>query len=152
MNARRFALLARRPEFLLDRSTRAEHALADDVPPGALHLLDAAMVIEASELDRLCASAVAAIAAGRRPLALLLDVLGNLDPDRILAMYWALPSERREAVMSDPVWAYHVNRSPDLRDEEANVRDLIDETPTSGIGYALARVDLARDTPSDLSR
>ena len=101
------------------------------------------MVIGASELDRLCASAVATIAAGRRPLGVLLDVLGNLDPDRILAMYWALPPERREAVMSDPVWAYHVHRSPDLRDEEANIRDLIDETPTSGIGYALARVDLA---------
>ena len=64
------------------------------------------MVIGASELDRLCVSAVATIAAGRRRLALLLDVLGNLDPDRILAMYWALPPDRREAVMSDPVWAY----------------------------------------------
>ena len=49
MNALRLALLTRRPEFLLDRRTRAEHALADDVPPGALHLLDAAMVIGAAE-------------------------------------------------------------------------------------------------------
>jgi hypothetical protein len=142
MNARRFALLARRPEFLLDRRTRAEYALADDVPPGALHLLDAAMVIGASELDRLCASAVAIITAGKRPLSPLLDVLGHLDPDRILAMYWALPPERREAVMTDPVWAYHVHRSPDLRDEEANIRDLIDETPTSEVGYSLARADV----------
>ena len=31
---------------------------------------------------------------------------------------------------------------PDLRDEEANIRDLIDETPTSGVGYALARADV----------
>jgi hypothetical protein len=69
-------------------------------------------------------------------------VLGNLDSDRILAMYWALPPERREAVMSDPVCAYHVHRSPDLRDEEANIRDLIDETPTSEVGYSLARADV----------
>jgi hypothetical protein len=142
MNARRLALLAPRPEFLLDRRMRVERALADDVPPGPLHLLDAAMVIGASELDRLCGYAVATIAASRQPLAVLLDVLGNLDPDRILAMHWALPPDRREAVMSDPVWAHHVHRSPDLREEEANIRDLIDETPTSEIGYALARIDV----------
>ena len=51
--------------------------------------------------------------------------------------------EPRAAVMSDPVWAYDVHRSPDLRDEEANIRDLLDETPTSEIGYALARMDFA---------
>jgi hypothetical protein len=72
----------------------------------------------------------------------LLDVLGTLDSYCILAIYWALPPERREAVMSDPVRAYHVNRSPDLRDEETYIRDLIDETPISGIVYALACSDV----------
>jgi hypothetical protein len=44
-------------------------------------------------------------------------------------------------IITDPVWAYHVHRSPDLRDEEVCIRDLIDETPTSEVGYALASAD-----------
>ena len=142
--ARRFALLARRREFLaVNPEHRVSHALTEDAP-GPLHLLDAAQTIGASELDRLCAHAVLLLDSPGRPSAALLDVLGVLDPDRICAIYFALPPERRAGVLRDPCWAHHVQQvERDMPAAIAEVEELVAETPTSNLGYELARADMA---------
>jgi hypothetical protein len=148
--ARRFALIARRPEFQIgDRSARAGHALTDG-PPGPLPLFDAVSTIGASDLgasdlDRLCGYAVAVLRRGGRGMAMLLDVLGMLDADRLCAIYFALPPERRSAVRRDPIWGYHVQHlESEIPEAEWTLSELIEDTPASEVGYALAREDLAR--------
>jgi hypothetical protein len=139
--ARRFALIARRSEFLASGADdRARHALAE-APPGPVTLFDAAQMIGSTELDRLCGYAVAVLSDPRgRSIAVLLDVLGVLDADRLSAVYFALPSERRKAVRRDPVWAYLVQQvEREIPDAQERLRELIDSTPTSELGYSLAR-------------
>jgi hypothetical protein len=120
--ARRYALIARRPEFQTpNQPDRLQHALAAE-PPGPLPLLDAAQAVGSTELDRLCGYAVALL---RRPgrTSEILDLLGVLDPDRIAAIYFALPAERRNVITRDAACAFHVYHAP--RDEtEAALSDV----------------------------
>jgi hypothetical protein len=143
-NARRYELIARRPEFQSpDRGVRIAHALAEE-PPGELVLFDVAMVIGASEIDRFCGYVVSALSSGGAGMSRLLDVLGVLDDDRVAAIYYALPEEARERVLRlDGAFAVIVSRIESaMPDAEAALRDLLDSTPTSEIGYRLARLDL----------
>jgi hypothetical protein len=145
-NARRYARLARRPELLTsDRKARASAALTDG-PPGPLALYDAALTIGASELDRFSAYVVALLSSpkrGSRSVATLLDSLGVLDPDRVAAIYFALPAERRAMLLRDYACARHVRDvKREVPEAEAALRDLIEETPTSDVGYTLARVNV----------
>ena len=106
--SRRFVLLADRPELCCtDKAELIERVLDMAVP---LSELDRTLVLHAGELDRLCAHAVRVLRV--RSVKPLLDVLGVLDPDRIAALYYALPLRRRGAMQRDPVWAWHVDHAP----------------------------------------
>ena len=150
MYARRFALIATRPEFLAhDRADRASQALSAE-PPGELHLLDAAQVIGASELDRLCGYAVAVLSRPGVCTGPLLDALGVLDSDRICAMYFAVTSGRRRLLRKDPIWAYNVQQVESTMPEAvAAIAGLVADTPASELGYALARVDVGLGEHAD---
>lgn len=67
----------------------------------------------ADDIDRMCAHAVRVLS--ERPSPPLFDVLGMLDPERVVAMYFALPKRRRFIALRDPVWAWQVQQV----DEEA---------------------------------
>jgi hypothetical protein len=83
--ARRFRLLARRPELADDdREVRSFHSLTDDAP-GGLHLFDAASAIGASEADRISACLVAILSRGGRPSRDLVEVLDAFEFDRLAA-------------------------------------------------------------------
>jgi hypothetical protein len=141
-NARRYRLIARRPEYLLDRETRIRHALAEDAQP--LHLFDAAMAIGASELDIFCGYVVSILNKPHgRPTTTLLDALGILEPDRVAAIYFALAPERRNVMLRDGPCAIHIQRvAREIPDAERRLNEFIADTPTSPIGYALARLDI----------
>jgi hypothetical protein len=72
-------------------------------------VLDRWLITQATELDEMCGYAVAKLR--KMAAAPLLDVLGVLDPERIVAMYYVLPERRRSAVLRDGFWAYHVGRA-----------------------------------------
>jgi hypothetical protein len=72
---------------------------------------DRTLILHAGELDRLCAYAVRSLT--RHAPRAVLDVLGVLDPDRIVAMFYALPDGRRGRMQRDPVWGYHINQAPE---------------------------------------
>jgi hypothetical protein len=144
-NARRYALIARRPEFQSpDREVRVAHALAEE-PPGPLHLFDAAMVIGASELDRFCGYAVAVLSLGGAGMARLLDALGVLDDERVVAIYFALPDEARDKVVRmNGVFAVTAARVESaFREAETQLEDMVSATPATELSCAVARADVA---------
>ncbi|MFY9488057.1 MAG: hypothetical protein WAP35_05095 [Solirubrobacterales bacterium] len=107
---RLYRLLADRPEFRrADLGERIDATSDEEVPLGAL---DRVLIERSSELDRLCGYAVGKIARGGKAVEIL-DVLGTLDPARIVAMYYALPKDRRRIVEKDPAWCFHVANAPD---------------------------------------
>jgi hypothetical protein len=87
-----------------------------------MRALDATLVHQAGELDILCGYAVALLSRPAGRTAELLDLLGMLDPDHLLAVYFALPEDRRHAVMRDFVCAYHVHRAPAAAIESRDAR------------------------------
>ena len=106
--ARRYRLLSERTEFLTaNRAELIERLLASPVTVGEF---DRSLILHAAELDRLCAHAVRALA--ERAHGPVLDMLSVLSPDRLAAMYYALPERRRDVVRRDPAWAYHVEHAP----------------------------------------
>lgn len=143
--ARCYRLIARRPEFLSpERERRLAHALMHEAP-GPLGLLDAALVANMTEVDRLCGYAVSLLESyrGERASRLLLDCLGVLDPDRICAMYYALSRESRRVIELDPAWSYHVQRvRREMEDSGAFawLEDPAFEEPMSETARLLARV------------
>jgi hypothetical protein len=119
--ARRFALLAERPALLYpEPGQRAERVLADDTKGP----LDVMLIGGADETDRVCAAAVATLkqdAPGTKPILSLLSVL---PADYLLAIYHALPVERRGQCESNAVWAYHLRRIPDgVADAQGRLRE-----------------------------
>jgi hypothetical protein len=125
-----------------DQAGRVAHALTHE-PPGELHLLDAAQMIGASQLDRLCGYAVALLNRAGQRCGQLLNLVGVLDPDRICGIYFAVSASRRDRLRRDPVWGYHVQQVEAEMPEALNgLRTLVERTPTSEVGYALARFDI----------
>jgi hypothetical protein len=122
MQARRYALLAERPELLYpDPAVRAERVLADD----AKTPLDVLLIGGADEADRVCAAAVAALQQDAPQAKPILDLLGVLPAEYLLGVYFALPEERRGQCEADAVWAYHLRRIPDgVRDAQGVLREL----------------------------
>jgi hypothetical protein len=107
--ARLYRLLSERPEYLTaSRADVIERMLDAQVAIGEF---DRTLILHASEADRLCGHAVYGLSR-RAPLGVL-DVLSILDPDRLVAMYYALPLSRRASVRRDAAWAYHVERAPE---------------------------------------
>lgn len=127
-----YQLLARRPELgAYDACERLRHALTDE-GPGRLSLLDAVLVLQAGRLDVICGYAVSMLSVPGARTAGVVDLLGMLDTDRIVAIYHALPAERRHVVTRDPVWAHHVHHAPTKAIEAALVAlEWLDTDPIS---------------------
>jgi hypothetical protein len=150
--ARRYRLLSERPEFLTaNRAELIERLLASPVTVGAL---DRSVILHTSELDRLCAHAVYVLTRrGHKPV---LDVLSVLGPERLAAMYYALPENRRAIVRRDLAWAYHVDHAPPGVEEAlAEFAQLAESTQQTSA--ALARLDALaptedREQTADLER
>ncbi len=140
MLARRYRLMADRPEFMIsDPGERIDKAY--DTAYGNRHVIDRTLIAAAGEVDRLCAAAVRLSSPGGHRAALL-DVLGYLDADTICAVWWALPEARRPGVERDPVVAHHVEGTKGLMDEaEAWLTELYDEQTPSPALDALANTD-----------
>jgi hypothetical protein len=136
--ARLYGMLARRVEFANhDTISRANRALASE-PTGPLHLIDAVAVIRAGELDQLCGYAVRLLSSKGKRTTEVADVLGMLDPERIAAIWWALPKNRRPALQRDPACGYHIHKyRRDLPAAQRELEDLIEDTPTTDHGYEL---------------
>jgi hypothetical protein len=83
-----------------------------------------------------------AVALLRRPgrTSELLDLLGTLDADRLLAIYYALPQGRRSVVERDYAWAYHVWHAPhdEIKAALGDLEGFVVTTPTSELAYAVA--------------
>lgn len=105
---RRYRLLSERPQYLTTNRAELIERMLD--APVAVGDFDRSLILHASEVDRLCAHAVRSLA--HRAPAAVLDMLGVLDPDRIVGMYYALPPRRQAAVRRDPAWAYHLEHAP----------------------------------------
>jgi hypothetical protein len=116
-----------------------------DVESG-LALYDVSLVVGASELDRLCAAAVSIIAEGGKVLGPLLDTLSVLEPDRIVAMWLALPEERRHVVLRNYVWARYVREADEqeIAEAAADIDDL-NRMPITPLARSLARAHAAGD-------
>lgn len=126
--ARRFALLAHRPELLYpDPAVRAERLMEGGKAP-----LDVVLLATVSDAERLCAAAVAMLKRDAPQAKPILDLLAVLPAECLLGVYFALPEDRRRQCESDPVWAYHLRRVPDGVGEAAN-----------------ALLDLTLDDPQD---
>jgi hypothetical protein len=148
--ARGYALLARRPEFWTsDVSERLAHGTSDD-GPGRLSAFDSIMVAQSGPIDRVCAYAVVVLSRKGGRTTEVLDVLGMLDPDRLVAIYYALPEQRREVVLRDPAWAYHLHQAPRaqiaaaLRDLEELDTDPISEVSSVALSTAACGAAVAR--------
>jgi hypothetical protein len=109
-HARRFALLADRPDLLYpEPGQRAERVLADDTKAP----LDVMLIGGADETDRVCAAAVATLKHDAPQTKPVLSLLSVLPAEYLLGIYHALPVERRGQCGMDTVWAYHLRRIPD---------------------------------------
>jgi len=139
--ARLFALLGRRPELRSsDRDTRIHHALIENCC--CLHLFDAFSIVHASDLDRLCGQAVSLFR--RRATLDVLELLSMLDPERICALYYALPRGRRAPLLKQGDWACCV-LSTNEREVEQKLLELdyfVQDNPCSELARALAVADL----------
>lgn len=122
--ARLYMLLGKHPEYLTaNTGERIDRALESPIP---LNGVDKTLLMAATEIDRVCGHTVMVLRGQTsRPL---LDALGVMDPDRIVAMYYALPDRRREVVRRDPAWAYHIEHAPEgLAEVMAETQDWIKE-------------------------
>jgi hypothetical protein len=122
--ARLYMLLGKHPEYLTaNTGERIDRALEAPMP---LNAVDKTLLMAATEIDRVCGHTVMVLRGQTsKPL---LDALGVMDPDRIVAMYYALPDRRREIVRRDPAWAYHIEHAPEgLAEVMAETQDWIKE-------------------------
>lgn len=122
MLARLYLLLGKHPEYLTaNTGERIDRALDAPIP---LNAVDKTLLMAATEIDRVCGYTVMLLRGQMsKPL---LDALGVMDPDRIVAMYYALPDRRREIVKRDPVWAYAIEHAPEgLSDVMSETKDWI---------------------------
>jgi hypothetical protein len=124
--ARRFGLLAERPALLYpEAGQRAERVLADETKTP----LDVMLIGGADETDRVCAAAVATLKQDAPQAKPVLALLSVLPADYLLAVYFALPEERRRQCESDPVWAYHLRRIPDgVAEAQAGLKALAESS------------------------
>ncbi len=106
--ARRYRLLAERPEYLSGTHGQRIELLLKS----GLGDLDRTLILHSRDIDRLCGHLVNLLRTAHRTPLTSLEAFGVMDPDRLAAVYWALPSNRRAAVLRDPVWACHINNAP----------------------------------------
>ncbi len=107
--ARRLTLLSEFPQYLTcNRAELIAHVLDAPAPLGEL---DCALLLSTQEIDRVCSHAVQRL--GEQSSKPLLDVLGMMDAERVVAMYLTLPADRRHRVAAcDPTWSYYISTRP----------------------------------------
>lgn len=137
LHARMYRLLADRPEY--GRRDRAERVAVVVDSQVRLGLYDEALIASADEPALLCGYAVRSLGTTRRAIALL-DVLGTLHPERLVAMYHAVPANRRRRLLSDPVWAHHIARAPheEIADHAERIGRLADTSARCDTAHANA--------------
>lgn len=117
--ARRLAFLASRPEILY-AGFGAEGVLGAwserferlDEYPIPLDELDRLAMLTSTEVDRLCAEAVVALSKPG-PKKVLLDVFALLGPDRLAAIFYAVPKNRRGTLRRNPYVGHAVQQVED---------------------------------------
>ena len=101
--ARLYRVLADHDEYMRDDPGERIDRTAANVSP-CLSEVDAALIANASELDFVCAYAVRLLR--KSASAAVLDLLGIMRADRLAAIAYALPEDRRKAIVRrDPYWA-----------------------------------------------
>jgi hypothetical protein len=131
LRARLYGTLSERREYLReDTGERVERTAMGWSP--SLSLLDAALISSAGELDRFCGYAVGLLRDGpsRRTNTGLVDALGLLDAERIAAMAYALPEDRRRTLRrNDLTWARAVRAvEPGMAEAIAELEQLVAST------------------------
>ena len=124
--ARLYRLLADREEYLQLRGERRFDRTSPSEAP-SLSVVDAELVANATEIDRLCGAAVRLLRMGMS--AGVVEILGWLEPERLAAVALALPEKRREAVLRkgyDWVVAVHEVDEDAIREVNEYVDDLDD--------------------------
>ena len=92
--------------------------------------LDVLLLAGVSETDRVCAAAMATLRRDAPESEAGPGLLAVLPADYLLAVYFALPEERRGQCESDPVWAYHLRRVPDgVEAAQEGLRELAEVGP-----------------------
>jgi hypothetical protein len=159
LRSRQFGLLADYPDAAVESRGERIDRTSPPYRPAGMSELDAALIERACELDRVCGAAVRLLREKSPPP--LLDVFGSLTADRIVAMYLALPDDRRRAVVKrDPVWSYHATRAPEHMDEAiARVEGFASKPPVASprshaelTAWRRERRRYAAGLPHDLSR
>jgi hypothetical protein len=78
------------------------------------HPLNMLLAAGADDTDRVCAAAVQKVRErGTTTARAALDLVNLLPADHLLAIYYALPEDKRELCERDPVWAHHLREAPD---------------------------------------
>lgn len=114
MQARCVAILADKPELRRHDARERVEIMLRDGGLGGVPTLDLVSVRHATEADILCGYAVEVLRRDGAKAKAVLDLLGVLHPDRLLAILWALPAERREAIRrKNPVWGFHAQQIED---------------------------------------
>lgn len=135
--ARLYRVLADRNEYMREDPGERIDRTAPNVA-SCLSEVDAELAGRATELDRLCGYAVRLLR--KNVAAPVIDLLGIVRDDRLAAIAYALPEDRRRAIVRrDPVWA----RAVAAFDPEtmADVEDLAAELDA-----------LAKDTDAEIRR
>ncbi len=83
----------------------------------------------------------------RRASADVVDLLASLNPERICALYYALPRERRASILKHGDWACCVNRTNEdnMQQSLIDIEDFIEDFPTTELSRAIAVADLGRE-------
>lgn len=111
--ARRYRLLAEREVLCgLRRNREARADYLDHAEALGYPLMDAVQVLGAGELDFICAEAVRELARPGARTEAALRLLSWLDHERLVAIAYALPEDRRHVVQRHGVWAYAYNHAP----------------------------------------
>jgi hypothetical protein len=131
--ARRYKLLSEHPEYLTGtHGEHIEYLLRSDIGQ-----LDRTLILHTSPVDRVCGQLVAVLCASRRMPLALLEAFEVLEPDHIVAVYWAAPPSRREGLRRNPVWAFHLDHAPaDIEQSIEEIEQLAEETQQSVLKIA----------------
>ncbi len=120
IQSRRFRVLSQHPEIRYAKpADRAKYVSSN----AAWNYLDVILVGSATESDVICAEAIVQISDSLEAERMggddsddvfaRLDLLSLLSPDRLIAIYYALPEGDRAVCSSHYVWASHLNEAPD---------------------------------------
>ena len=112
---RRLMLLSDRVEYCCpDKELLIDRLLGLCIP---ISELDIGLVLQATELDRLCAHFIRALR--ERHNKFLIEALGVMSADRVIACHYALPPSKQVKALRDVAWAYQVTENCPFGTERA---------------------------------